>query len=75
MPEFPISRVFETKFPTALMPSSAVGQINLSANGESFSFLMPRADFARLGRRIAALLAETPAPARKRGENPPSNEK
>jgi hypothetical protein len=70
-----IARVYEVKLPIATMPSADVGMIGFSANGQSFSILMPRSDFQRLGRKIALLLAEIPPPARKRGANPPSNEK
>jgi hypothetical protein len=63
----PTSRVRKTSsVPTALMPSYDVGQISLSANGENYSFLMSRADFERLARRMLALLRETPPPIRRR---------
>jgi hypothetical protein len=70
-----IARVYEVKLPIAAMPRGDVGQIGFSADGQSFSILMSRADFQRLGRRIAQLLAEIPPPARKRGANLPSNGK
>jgi hypothetical protein len=70
-----IARVYEVKLPIATMPSADVGMLGFSANGQSFSILMSRADFQRLGRKIARLLAETPAPVRKRGANLPSSEK
>ena len=62
-------------YEVASMPSADVGMLGFSANGQSFSILMSRADFQRLGRKIARLLAETPAPVRKRGANLPSSEK
>jgi hypothetical protein len=58
-----IPHVFEVRFPTVSMPSANVGQLNFSANGENYSFLMPRQDLARLNRKIAQLLAEEPQPA------------
>jgi hypothetical protein len=55
-----IPKVFHIRFPTANMPSRQVGQLNFTAEHEGFSFLMPRDDFARLGRRITQLLAAEP---------------
>lgn len=75
MPPFPVSRVYETNLPIALMPSAETGQLTLPANGESFSFVMSRADFERLGRQIARLLSEIVPPAHKGERNPPSNGK
>jgi hypothetical protein len=49
------AKVFETKLPTANMPSRTVGEINLSVDGQSYVFRMSRRDFVRLGRRIMAL--------------------
>lgn len=66
-------RVFEAKHPTALMPRNDVGQIDFSANGENFSLMMSRADFDRLGKRINALLRETPPPVRRTGGTPRPN--
>ena len=64
-PNFPTSRIFETKLPTALMPRNDVGQINFSIEGEDISIVMSRTDFDRLGKRINALLRVTPPPPRK----------
>jgi hypothetical protein len=75
MPNFPISEVFEAKQPVVHMPRPEVGQIDFSVDGRSFSFLIPRDDFARLARKISRLLAETPLPVRKRAANPPSSGK
>jgi hypothetical protein len=63
MPKIEIARVYEVKLPVALMPRADVGQIGFSADGQSFSILMSRDDFERLGRKIARLLAETPPPS------------
>ena len=52
-----IPQVFEIKFPTANMPSHDIGQINFSHEGKGYSFLMPREDFRRLGRKITELFA------------------
>jgi hypothetical protein len=60
MPEFKITRVYETTFPVAHMPRPDLGQIDFSVEGETISVLMPRGDFERLGRKIARLIAETP---------------
>jgi hypothetical protein len=64
-----ISRVFEVTLPIATMPSASRVQIGFSAEGQSFSLLMSRADFQRLGRKIQRLLDDTPPPARNRGPN------
>jgi hypothetical protein len=69
------SEVFEIRFPTALMPRADVGQLNFETDDKSLSFLMPRADFERLGRKIARLLDAIPAPAPKRAAKRPNNEK
>jgi hypothetical protein len=66
MPEFKVTRVFETKFPIAHLPHSEMGQIDFSTEAETFSFLLSRSDFERLGRKIARLLAETPPPSQPR---------
>jgi hypothetical protein len=60
MPEFKITRVYETTFPVAHMPRPDLGQIDFSVEGETISVLLPRGDFERLGRKIARLIAETP---------------
>jgi hypothetical protein len=52
-----IPAVFHVRFPTANMPSREVGQLNFSSDGKGYTFLMPREDFARLGKKIAQLLA------------------
>jgi hypothetical protein len=75
MPNFPISRVYEAKQSLAHMLRPDTGQIDFLANGESFSFLIPRADFARLGRKIFAVLGETPPPVRRRVSKHPSSGK
>ena len=63
MPKVEIARVYEVKLPIALMPRADVGQIGFSADGQSFSILMSRDDFARPGRKIAQLLNEIPPPS------------
>jgi len=75
MPNFPISRVYEARQSLAHMLRPDTGQIDFLANGESLSFLIPRADFARLGRKILSVLGETPPPARRVVSNRRSNEK
>jgi hypothetical protein len=64
MPEFKVTRVYETKFPIAHMPRPDLGQIDFSVEGETISFLLPRGDFERLGRKIARLVAEIPPPSK-----------
>ncbi len=60
-----IPHVFEVRFPTATMPSARTGQLNFSVGGQGYSFLMPRDDFVRLGRKITQLLGEEAADAQK----------
>jgi hypothetical protein len=52
MSNLPVSQVYEIVRPTALMPSANIGQLNFSTTEVSFSFLMTRADFERLGRKL-----------------------
>jgi hypothetical protein len=47
-----VSQVYEIVRPTALMPSTNIGQLNFSTADVSFSFLMTRADFEGLGERL-----------------------
>ena len=75
MTQFPVAEVYEVVLPVALMPRPDVGQIGFSTKEKSFSFLMPRRDFEKLGRKIARLLAETPPPVPTRGAKPPSSGK
>ena len=75
MPIFETPRVYEVKLPIATMPRADIGQIGFSADGQSFSFLMSRNDFERLGRKIARLLDETPLPARKREATLPTKKR
>jgi hypothetical protein len=70
-----IAHTYEIKLPVATMIRADVGMVGFSANGESFSFLMSRRDFERLGRTIAQRLAETPRTARRQAKTPRSNEK
>ena len=44
MPEFKITRVYETTFPVAHMPRPDLGQIDFSVEGETISVLLPRGD-------------------------------
>jgi hypothetical protein len=74
MSNLPVSQVYEIVRPTALMPSTNIGQLNFSTDDVSFSFLMTRADFERLGRKIARLLIAMPAPAPGREATRPANE-
>ena len=74
MSNLPVSQVYLIVRPTALMPSANIGQLNFSTADVSFSFLMTRADFERLGRKIARLLIATSAPAPRREATPPANE-
>jgi len=55
-PNFEIPHVFEVTLPSANMLSHEKGQLNFSHEGQSYSFLMSRDDFRRLGRRIIDLL-------------------
>src|ERR1700730_19314189 len=66
MSNLAVSQVYEIVRPTALMPSANIGQLNFSTADVSFSFLMTRADFERLGRKIARLLIAMPAGAPRR---------
>ncbi len=69
-----IPRVYRVQLPIATMPSPADGLIGFSAEGQSFSILMSRADFERLGRKITQLVADTPAPVRRRNAGHHSSE-
>lgn len=70
MTKYPVTRVYDSNLPIVLMPSGAQGQLTFAVNGERFSFVMPRADFERLGRQIARLLSETAPPAQQEGSLP-----
>jgi hypothetical protein len=74
MSNLPVSQVYEIVRPTALMPSTNIGQLNFSTDDVRFSFLMTRADFERLGRKIARLLIATAAPVPRREATRPANE-
>jgi hypothetical protein len=54
-----IPKIFHVRFPMANLSSRDVGQINFSTEEKGYTFLMflmPRSDFARLGKRITLLL-------------------
>jgi hypothetical protein len=70
-----IARFFEVTLPTASMPSASRGLVGFSAEGQSFSLAMSRADFQRLGRTIQRLLEDNPPPSRNRGPNLKAREK
>ena len=74
MSNLPVSQVYEIVRPTALMPSANIGQLNFSTTEVSFSFLMTRADFERLGLKIARLLIAMPSAAPRREATCPANE-
>jgi hypothetical protein len=64
------TRVYQTKWPTASMPSGDVGQMSFSAEGQQFALLLSRTDFDRLAKRMRALLREVPPLLPKRGTRP-----
>jgi hypothetical protein len=64
------TRVYQTNWPTASMPSGDVGQISFSAEGQQFSLLMSRTDFDWLAKRMRALLREVPPLLQKPGTAP-----
>jgi transcriptional regulator with XRE-family HTH domain len=58
MTESLIRHVYEVTLPTASIPAADIGQIIFTTDRESFSFMMPIADFERLGGRIRHLTSK-----------------